>query len=138
MALYLLDTNVLAEPLLPRPDRTLFARLEEHGSACVTAAPVLYELRYGCELLEPSRRRAAVERFIEDVVLRLYPVLAYDEIAAAWHARERARLKRTGAPVPFADGVMAAIAATNSLTLVSANLRDFRRVRGLHVESWKS
>jgi tRNA(fMet)-specific endonuclease VapC len=40
--------------------------------------------------------------------------------------------------MPYADGQIAAIAFVHALTLVTANVRDFRSVKGLHVEDWRS
>lgn len=138
MSRYLLDTNVLSEALAPRPDRRVLERLERHSPESVVCAPVLHELRFGGQLLEPSRRRDAIERFIAEVVLTLYPVLPYDQVAAEWHADERARLTRLGKPPPQVDGMIAAIAKVNGLVLVTANVRDFKRFDGLQVESWKA
>jgi len=94
--------------------------------------------RCASRLLVPSRRRADVERYIEEVVLRVYPVLAYDQAAAEWHADERARLRKLGKPAPFLDGSIAAIAKVNDLVLVTANMKDFAGFKGLTVENWKS
>jgi tRNA(fMet)-specific endonuclease VapC len=137
MLRYLLDTNVLAEPLAKEPDPILLGRLERHREQCATAAPVVHEIRYGIELLPPSGRREAYERYLEDVVLQLYPVLPYDQRAAERHARERARQHRLGVKRPYFDGLIAAVALANDLMLVTANLRDFAHYEGLEVESWK-
>lgn len=138
MPRYLLDTNVLSEPLAKAPDRKTLRLLDERAHECATAAPVLHELRLGSLLLAPSRRRVDIERYVDEVVLRVYPVLAYDTPAAEWHAEQRARLTRAGKMPPFADGVIAAIARVNGLVLVTANLRDFRGFTDLEIESWKS
>jgi tRNA(fMet)-specific endonuclease VapC len=37
---------------------------------------------------------------------------------------------------PFADGQIAAIAAVHGLTLVTANVADFRPFKGLQVRRW--
>ena len=137
MPRYLLDTNVLSEPISRTPDKKLLRVLNERGHESVTAAPLIHELRYGSKLLEPSRRRADVERYIDEVVLRLYPVLAYDQAAAEWHAEERARLSKIGRPPPNFDGLIAAIAQVNGLILVTANVKDFRSFKDLSVENWK-
>jgi tRNA(fMet)-specific endonuclease VapC len=65
-------------------------------------------------------------------------ILPYDASAAAWHARERARLTRRGKRPAFVDGQIAAIAAVNDLVLVTRNLRDFSGFSGLEIESWFS
>ena len=137
MLRYLLDTNVLAEPVTRDPDARLLQRLERHQEQCATGAPVVHEIRYGIELLPPSRRREAYQRYLEDVVLRLYPVLPYDQHAAERHARERARQHALGVKKPYFDGLIAAIALANDLVVVTANVRDFADYEGLAVESWK-
>lgn len=137
MLRYLLDTNVLSEPISKSPNKKILKLLSERGHEGATAAPVIHELRYGSKLLEPSRRRADLERYIDEVVLRVHPVLAYDQTAAEWHADERARLSRMGKSPPYFDGQIAAIAAVNGLVLVTANVKDFQAFKELSVENWK-
>jgi tRNA(fMet)-specific endonuclease VapC len=64
------------------------------------------------------------------------PILPYDADAADWHAAERARLAFAGRVPPFVDGQIAAIAVTRGLTLVTANVADFRPFAGLTVIDW--
>jgi len=97
---------------------------------------VWHELLFGCLRLARSRRREAIERYLEEVVSPSFPILDYDRAAAEWHASERARLEASGKPRPFIDGQIAAIAAVNDLTLVTSNISDFRAFRGLPVRSW--
>jgi tRNA(fMet)-specific endonuclease VapC len=137
MLRYLLNTNILSVPISKSPDKKLLKLLNERGHESATAAPVVHELRYGSKLLEPSRRRADVDRYIDEVVLRVYPVLAYDRTAAEWHAEERARLGRVGKPPSYFDALIAAIAKVNGLVLVTANVKDFRAFKELSVENWK-
>ena len=134
--LYLLDTNIVSEPLRPRPADGIMRRLRQYDGEIAIPSPVWHELRFGCTRLPPSRRRDAVERYIETVVLQSFPVLDYDLDAADWHARERARLVAAGKTPPFVDGQIAAIACVNDLTLVTSNLDDFREFGELKVQSW--
>jgi tRNA(fMet)-specific endonuclease VapC len=78
----------------------------------------------------------AIEAYLEDVVRESFPILPYDEGAAAWHGRERARLEAIGRPAPYVDGQIAAIAHVNDVTLVTANARDFALFNDLRVENW--
>lgn len=132
---YLLDTNVLSEPMRPAPDPDVFARLLEVGDAAATAAPVWHELDYGRQRLPRGRRRSAIDALLAELE-RVLEVLPYDATAARWHARERARLARRGKAPPFADGQIAAVAAVHELILVTRNIRDFRGFTELRVESW--
>lgn len=133
---FLLDTNVLSEPLRPRPDPRVLRLMRRHANRLVTSAVVWHELAYGASRLAPSRARELIERYLRDVVGPAIEVLPYDRAAAAWHAEERGRLERTGRPPSFADGQIAATAAVNGLVLVTRNVRDFAPFRGLVVRNW--
>ena len=134
--LYLLDTNVVSEPLRPEPSEGVVRKLRVHGEESAIPAPVWHELRFGCARLPPSRRRDTLERYLEDVVLASFPVLDYDHEAADWHARQRARLVAAGQTPPFVDGQIAAIAHVNDLILITSNDRDFEKFQGLRLERW--
>jgi tRNA(fMet)-specific endonuclease VapC len=135
-ARFLLDTGIVSAPIAARPDRTVVQRLGHHGHECAIAAPVWHELVYGCQRLPHGGRRRALEDYLRGVVLRSFPVLPYDEAAAACHARERARLEAVGRTPPFVDGQIAAIAMCNDLTLVTKNPRDFAAFNKLRVIDW--
>jgi tRNA(fMet)-specific endonuclease VapC len=107
-----------------------------HGSECAIAAPVWHELTYGCRRLPKGKRRTALEAYLRDVVHGSFPILPYDEAAAAWHGEERARLEAAGRPVPFVDGQIAATAHVNGLVLVTTNDKDFARFKELMIENW--
>jgi tRNA(fMet)-specific endonuclease VapC len=111
-------------------------RIEETWSECVIASPVWQELTYGCRRLPRGRRRLRIETYLSEVVQASFPILPYDEAAAAWHGQERARLEAKGRPAPFVDGQVAAVACVHNLVLVTANPRDFRNFEGLRIESW--
>jgi len=86
--------------------------------------------------LPESKKRSAIEAYLEEAVRGTLPILPYDEAAASWHANERARLGKRGRPPSAADGQIAAIARVNALVLVTGNVKDFRRFEGLKVENW--
>ena len=133
---YLLDTNVVSEPLRPSPAPAILRRLRRHDGETAIASIVWHELQFGCARLPKSRRRAAIERYLEEVVLASFPILDYGRTAAEWHARERARLGAAGKTPPFIDGQIAAVASVNDLILVTASKADFHGFRGLRVQSW--
>ena len=110
--------------------------MTRHAGEMAIPAPVWHELRFGCARLPLSRRRNAIERYLEDVVRASLPILDYDQPAADWHALERARLSAKGNPTSFVDGQIAAIAYVNDLTLVTANTRDFKQFENLEVRNW--
>lgn len=114
----------------------MLEHIAAHEGELATCAVVWHELRFGAARLADSERRRAIEAYLEEAVRRALPILPYDEEAAAWHARERARLERRGRPPAATDAQIAAIARVNELVLVTANGRDFRGFTGLRIEDW--
>ncbi len=133
---YLIDTNVLSEPVKSRPSRRVVEAIRENEGELAICSIVWHELRFGVERLPSGKRRRAIEAYLDDAVATALPILPYDGRAAEWHARERARLSKRGTPPSAADGQIAAIAAVNGLIVVSANAHDFRGFRDLEVENW--
>ncbi|MBP9114329.1 MAG: type II toxin-antitoxin system VapC family toxin [Polyangiaceae bacterium] len=132
---YLLDTNVLSEVVRKTPSRSVVAKLHTNQMRCCTSATVWQELLYGVARLPQGKMKSSLSEYL-DSLHEWLTVLPYGQKAADWHAQERARLEKAGHAPSYADGEIAAVAATSDLVLVTANLRDFRRFRGLSVESW--
>jgi tRNA(fMet)-specific endonuclease VapC len=135
--IYLLDTNIISEPLRPEPDAGVTMHLARYDGQFAIPAIVWHELWFGCLRLSASMKRIAIERFLTEVVQRSVPILPYDARAAQWHAAERARLTRLGKTPSFSDGQIAAIAVVNQLTLVTNNVSDFALFDELHVVHWR-
>jgi tRNA(fMet)-specific endonuclease VapC len=133
---YLLDTSIVSSPISKVPNRRIVRRLKAQEHECAIGAPVWHELTYGCHRLAAGKRRAALEAYLSDVVGVSFPILPYDEAAAAWHGRERARLEALGRPTPFVDGQIAAIAYAHGLILVTVNDKDFTSFKDLKVQNW--
>lgn len=133
---YLVDTNVLSEPVKNVPSASVMKKLAMYQHKIVTCTVVCHELLFGCLRLPISRKREAVESYLNDVVFSTVPVLSYDFQAAKWHAEERARLMSIGRTPSFADGQIAAIAGVNGLILVTRNVSDFEVFSGLSLENW--
>ena len=134
---YLLDTNIVSEPLRPQPNRGVLRRLRKYEEEIAISSVVWHELRFGAKRIPPSHCRVAIERYLEEVVLMTMPILDYDRAAAEWHANERARLAARGETPPFVDGQIAAIARVHDLSLVTFNVADFKRFEGIRVLSWR-
>lgn len=133
---YLLDTNIVSEPLRPAPNQQILGRLKRYEAEIAIAAVVWHELLYGSHRLSPSAKQSAIEAYLNDVIALSFPILPYDIQAAQWHAAERARLVSLGKTPPFVDGQIAAIARVNNLILVTANTTDFSMFQDLRVENW--
>ncbi len=138
MISYLLDTNVISEPLRPMPHPQVMERFRQHRSEIAISAVVWHELWFGCLRLPPSARRRAIEEYLDTVVAPSIPILSYDQAAAVWHAQERARLSVIGKTPPFADGQIIAVAEVHDLILVTFNLADYAAFQGVVIEDWRN
>jgi tRNA(fMet)-specific endonuclease VapC len=134
---YLLDTNVVIALLKNQPPvvRTRLRRVVTRGSAVAVSSIVLYELWYG--VARSERRRENTER------LRVFlagnvNVVPFEEEDAAVAGELRATLERAGTPIGPYDLLIAAQALRGGSTLVTANLSEFARVRGLAWQDWSA
>jgi tRNA(fMet)-specific endonuclease VapC len=133
---YLLDTNVVSEPIKAQPSRTVLAQIQTNASELAIAAISWQEMQFGLNLLPSGSRRQRIRNYLEGRVRPTLPILPFDAAAAEWQARERARLRPLGRTPAYADSQIAAIAAVNGLVLVTRNRDDFADFDGLTVENW--
>jgi tRNA(fMet)-specific endonuclease VapC len=136
MIRYLLDANVVQEPVKSAPNPNVLRRLMQHRAEFAIASIAWHELWFGCQRLPFSQKRTAIEAYLQELIMNAVPILAYDTAAAEWHARERSHWVTLGRTPPFADGQIAAVAAVNGLILVTRNVSDFAHFRNLSVENW--
>jgi tRNA(fMet)-specific endonuclease VapC len=134
--IYLLDTNVVSEPLATRPNPAVLARIAEHQRTIAISAIGWQEMWYRAMRLPPSRRRSQVEAYLNGSVQGVLPILPFEERAALWQAHERARLAALGRIPPYVDSQIAAVCVVNGLTLVTRNVTDFEHFADLSVENW--
>lgn len=132
---YLLDTNIISESVKTNPNKTVMEKLEQYQNELALSSPVWHELQSGCVRLPTSKKRDIIQSFLNDVLSSSMIILPYDERAASWHAKERARLITEGKTPSFVDGQIAAINRVNSLILVTRNGDDFRNYRDLKIQN---
>jgi len=135
---YLLDTNIISEPLRPLPNANVMTQLIEAKSTVAIASIVWQEVLLGCYRMPDSKRRRAIEAYLQEEVKVKLPILPYTQEAAEWFAKERARLIPMGLTPSYADGQIAAIAKVNNLILVTRNVADYANFQDLAIENWFS
>lgn len=121
---YLIDTNIISEVRKgSRCDTNVakwYASIADDD--LFLSALVLGEIRRGVELARPrdSRKAAALERWLGEVEAAFAGrVLGIDNtVADQWGRMSAIR------PIPVIDGLLAATALANGLTLVTRNDRD--------------
>ena len=66
---YLLDTNIVSSPISKVPNADILQQLDANGHECAIGAPVWHELTHECHRLSRGTWRAALETYLQDVVL---------------------------------------------------------------------
>ena len=132
---WLLDTNVLAEPLRPVPAPAVLRRLRNHQGELAIPVTVWQELHFGWLRMPPGQRRERVGDYLRTTVARL-PVLALDATAARLQAELRWHAEQAGRPMSYPDSAIAAVAVAHAATLVTRNVRDFENRPGVVCTDW--
>lgn len=133
---FLLDTNILSEPTKLQPNTQVTSQLARYSDVISTASIVYHEVKFGCLVMPESRRKQAVEAYIQKSLETHLLLVPYCQKSALWHAEERARLRQVGETPSYADAQIAAIAVVNQLILVTRNVKDFENFQGLKIENW--
>ena len=68
--------------------------------------------------------------------LSRYETVPFGEKAADCYGRIRADLEREGCIIGYNDMVIAATVLANEGVLVTRNVREFSRIKGLNIEDW--
>ena len=137
---YLLDTNTISELTRAKPATLVvewFDSVDE--SKLYLSVLTLGEIRKGVAALARSKRRSALEAWLETELLsrfsgRIVPVDA--GIANRW-GFVAAEARRNGKGLPVVDGLMAATALHYNFTVVSRNARDFAAAQVPVLNPWE-
>ena len=131
-SLYMLDTNTCAF-VLRRSSQALLDRiqtvpLERQVMSMVTLA----ELLYGVQISSQKKKNWAAV----DALTRHLSVIDWSRDAAEHYAEIRADLKKKGQSIGSNDLTIAAQARSLGAVVVTNNVKDFRRGKGLKYENW--
>jgi toxin FitB len=136
---FLLDTNVISEPMKARPNAGVLAWLAEVDEDSVFVSVVtITELRYGVERLVTGRRRDRLDGWLrKDLTSRFGDrILPIDLDIADACGRLVARREYLGRPIEPRDAFIAATAEVRGLALVTRNASDFEATVKTIVTPW--
>ena len=130
--MYLLDTNICIYLIKKQPRKVLERLMACPPDEAALSVVTLSELAYGARKSQaPEKNVAALELFAAP-----FRVLPFSQEAAFIYGDIRAALERRGTPIGPMDMMIAAHALAMDATLVTNNVREFKRVPGLTVENW--
>lgn len=123
----LLDTDFLIDFFGGNPEA--LAKMNTIQTDLLAVSSIsFYEIVYG-EL--KKRRVFDSEEFVE--TFRVIPV---GERETKMAVQIRLELEKSGGRIGWADEMIAATALSHQTVLITRNLKHFRRVKGLKIESW--
>lgn len=130
---YLLDTNICIRYLNRRSARIIRRMDAESPEDIVICSVTRAELIFGAmKSNNPEKTRNSQREFLEPL-----STLSFDDAAAEHYGRIRAELEIAGTPIGPNDLLIAAIALTHGLIVVTHNTREFSRINGLKIEDWE-
>jgi predicted nucleic acid-binding protein len=138
---FLLDTNVVSEPMKPQPDANVMHWLSTADEACLFISVVtLTEVRYGAERLPKGKRRKELEDWLEYELQPRFEgrTLPVDSIVANTCGKLVARSESLGRPIEPRDAFIAATAETYGFTLVTHDISDFQPTLKSLLNPWIS
>lgn len=132
--MYLLDTNILSQFIRKRPNAHLMEAVRHRTSEVLSTSCIcVMELRHGAARSpSPETLWSRIEREILGRVSVLDirtedALLAGDLLAHLWSV---------GKPIEVEDLLIGASALSRRFTVVTHNVRHFRRIPGLSVKDW--
>ena len=129
---YALDTNICIYSLKDTFPKLKKVILGKQPSLIKIPSIVRAELLLGAQKSEfPKKNHDIVEQF-------LYPfeIIDFNKNAANFYAQIRAELEKKGTIIGPNDLIVAATCLAFNVTLITNNMGEFKRVRGLKIENW--
>lgn len=135
-----LDTNVVSEFMLPKPDARVTRWLDlQPASSLWTSSVTVFEVRFGLATMPAGRRRTALmasfENWLNQVVQQR--IVTYDETAARSAAELAAERQRRGRPGDLRDTMIAGIVLASHATLATRNVKHFDDMVPSIVNPWE-
>jgi tRNA(fMet)-specific endonuclease VapC len=132
---YLLDTNACIALINGSPPRVRvkFDHVTRRGEQVCLSSISMFELWYG--VFKSARPDFNAER-LNSFLKRSIEMLAFGDDDAKVAGNLRAGLEHIGKPIGVYDLLLAAQAVNRGLTLITANVSEFARVKNLAWQDW--
>ena len=136
---FLLDTNVVSEPMKPRPNPGVIGWLvSADEDALFISTVTIAELRYGIERLAAGAKRERLDSWVTKELYGRFEgrILPIDIAVADTCGRLVVRSESLGRPIEPRDAFIAATAVAYEMELVTRNASDFEAVMKNIVTPW--
>lgn len=126
----LLDSNTVIQYV--KGHEGVVARVRSAVEIAVPAI-VVYEIEVGTiQSKQTGRRRRILSELFQEI-----EVVPFDSSAAMAAAEIRCELEARGEGIGPLDTLIAGIAVSRGAILITSNVSEFKRIKGLRLEDWK-
>ena len=130
--IYMLDTNICSFIIRKKPPYIKEKLKEvEKKHRIVLSTIVVSELLYGAYKKGSPKLINTVQKFIE-----CFEIIPYDYEASKVYGKLRADLEKQGISIGAYDLQIAAHALSIDAILITNNVREFKKIKGLKVVDW--
>ncbi|MBA3060222.1 MAG: type II toxin-antitoxin system VapC family toxin [Nitrospirae bacterium] len=131
MRRYLLDTNIISFYL--KGDASLKEKVLSNIGSIAISIISYYEIVSGLQSINATKRIHEFDKFCE-----LIDIVNLDKASILASCKIYSSLKKSGNLIDDIDILIAGIAKSNNLVMVTDNTQHFERIEGLKVENWKN
>lgn len=129
---FMLDTNICIYLIKKKSPKILRHLQKTRISDICISSITLSELEYGvAKSAHRNQNKIALTEFMAPI-----EIMPYDDLVAPEYGIIRAVLEQKGQTIGPLDMLIAAHALALNVTLVSNNVREFKRIPKLKVENW--
>ena len=137
--MYLLDSNIVSEPMKMVSNRDVCCLIDIRRAECAVSTITLYEILYGILRMPEGKRKRDYWQHFNSIILKDFHIIPYNKDIAIYHATFAAKLVNLGKTPPTNDSMIAATALAHNMTLVTRNVKDFSNIAeitDLKIENW--
>jgi predicted nucleic acid-binding protein len=124
---WLLDVDVLCQPVKTHGNGSVVAWLEQEQDDCYTSTVVIAQVAYWIRTKEGRARERLQQWLTRSIEAMEGRILAFNVATAHVWADQKLLLEQAGKRMPVEDSYIAATARRHNLTIVTGNDKDFRR-----------
>ena len=130
--MYLLDTNICIYIIKKKPIKVLKILKKKSIKKIYISSITVAELEYGVEKSNyPEKNKVSLLEF-----LSIFHIINFDDKDATEFGKIKVQLEKIGKIIGPMDLLTAAQTKSKKLILVTNNVKEFKRVKGLKIENW--